>query len=321
MSHFFFCRLTSFILFWLTVLGADLRNHGEQTTRAEQEMEDVERRLVSLRERIDSLEKIFDKVEQSMHQQSDVAVPRDSINHDDSVIAVEDSRPVMRTNSFWRKWRLRQQQLRHLSFLRDQKRKFVASIFALRHGQGRLPRDLIHSVVNQWTPLTPGMTMSQLIQCRDLRYEAFLGRKCGQEIDHQLSLCNQNRLERITLCSVSYLSTLNLNPDRTVYLLRYVDRRLRMKRYMFAVVDVAKQVQDARSLRTWNNGFRCVKWLHAYRLASWIRYQSETTDDVHLQFDFIEAADKSVIVKIGWYANEIEVYHVEPRTLSELLGR
>ena len=298
MSHYFLCQLTPFILFCLTVHGADQRNKEQQTISPEQVMADAERRLINLRERIDILEKILDKEGQSMRQQSDVAVSRATVQQADPVSEVKDP------------------------LLREKEMEFLSSILGMRQGgsDDRLPSDVIQSVVKQWIPhpLPPGMTMHALMQCRDQRQQSPLNRKCDQEIKRQLSLCNQNHLERITLCSVSYQSTLNLNPDRTVYKLHYFDRRSEMQRY--AVVDVAKLVERDRSISMWNDGFHCVpKWLHSY--ASSMKYQSKTTDYVCLQFDFIEAADKSVIVKIGWYPKEIEVYHVEPRTLSRLLGR
>ena len=239
-----------------------------------------------------------DQLKQETRQQSDVAVSYGTAQQADPVSEVTDS------------------------LLREKERELLSSILGMRQGgsDDRLPSDVIQSVVKQWIPhpLPPGMTMHALMQCRDQRQQSPLNRKCDQEIKRQLSLCNQNHLERITLCSVSYQSTLNLNPDRTVYKLHYFDRRSDMQRY--AVVDVAKLVERDRSISMWKDGFRRVPiWLHAY--APLMKYRSKTFEYVGFQFEFIEAADKSVIVKIGWYPKQIEVYDVKPLTLSRLLGR
>lgn len=294
-----------------SVHGVDDKSHQNLLLSPETVLQDLIQRTQSLRKERESLRQTMDRLNQ--HRS-------DRLKHGtqhDSVSGVEDAGQLVFSYIPISNWTSRQRQVRRYPLLRKSERLFLCSILGLRTGEikVRLPSDVIQSVVMQWIPLSSGMMIHELMQCRDQRHQSFLNRKCDQEIKRQLSVCNRNRLDRITLCRVNHWRTLSFNSDRTVYLLHFFERKFQMDR--FAAVDVAKEVVVARFLRTWHSGFSCTKWLYAHVPGQ--KYQSKTSEFVVLQFDFIETADKTVIVKVGWYPSEIEMKDVEMCTLGSLI--
>ena len=154
--------------------------------------------------------------------------------------------------------------------------------------------------------------MDQLIQCRDLRYESFLSRKCAQEIDRQLTVCNKNRQERITLGSGFDQST-QLLKNRVVHQLHFVDRESKTNK--FVVVDVPLILSNARYGQTWIKGFSRVQRLNAY-VAGTTHFSRPSGGVVHLPFDFIQMADGSFTAKVGWNPDKIEMKDVKSWRLS-----
>ena len=270
MSTFLHCHLPLLILYCLTV------DATEDVLRASRE------RMKSLEQRLDRLEQQSENLRQALRQKSDVAVSPAS--------------RLVSSNS--RNWTLR-----HLPSLCQKKRLFVSGVFALRQEQSRLPNDLIQTVIEQWTPLPPDMLMDEMIQCRDLRHESFLSLKCAQEIKRRLSLCNQDQEERMTLYNNTDHST------RKMYRIHYFDRASNEIR--FAMVNAPKMIADAQTMSKWYKGcvsFTKGKWiepLDAHLLGQ--TDLSKPCDFMMLQSNFINEADGSVTLTIGWYPDKVEV--------------
>lgn len=202
------------------------------------------------------------------------------------------SLPMMSYNCDWT--------LRQIPYLCQLKKRFVANIFGLRHAQNRLPNDLIRSVIEKWTSVPPNMTMDRLIQCRDLRHESFLSLKCAQEIERQISMCNRNEGDRITLGND------NGCQSRKVFQIHYFDRAI--KKDKFSEVDIPTKLAGSQNPWTWIDGamkFTCVHELSDH--VNGHNFLARPPSWLHFQFEFIQEADGSVTMKIGWYPDEIEV--------------
>ena len=180
-------------------------------------------------------------------------------------------------DTLFRDWlRERQSQLRRSPFLRERERHLLSSIFGMRRGTSdqRIPSDIIQSVVKQWMPLSPGMTMDELIQCRDQRHESFLSLKCAQEIKRQLSLCNRNEKERITLRNGGS------QENGYVYALYYFD--LKSETDNIVVVNVQKEFQASPDPRS--EIWAAVQFNGNRRLKARVSGQTQQPE-VNLQFD------------------------------------
>ena len=79
-------------------------------------------------------------------------------------------------------------------------------IYTLHRMNGSIPGDLMFLIADQWAPLSPQLSINQLVTGRDSRNGVF-SRKCERMVHRKISECNENDTECITFV-----------PSDTVYL-------------------------------------------------------------------------------------------------------